>query len=76
MQFLANENFPLDAVQLLRNAGHDLAWVRTDAPGLTDPQVLAWAMRDRRVLLTFDKDFGECPIMPVCRPIAESSYFD
>jgi predicted nuclease of predicted toxin-antitoxin system len=59
MQFLANENFPLDAVEALRSAGHDVTWVRTDAPGLADPQVLAWAMRDRRVLLTFDKDFGD-----------------
>jgi predicted nuclease of predicted toxin-antitoxin system len=62
MNFLANENFPLDAVEILRNAGHDVAWVRTDAPGLADPQVLAWAMRDRRVLLTFDKDFGDLAI--------------
>jgi predicted nuclease of predicted toxin-antitoxin system len=34
-------------------------WVRTAAPGLTDPEVLAWASRDERILLTFDKDFGE-----------------
>jgi predicted nuclease of predicted toxin-antitoxin system len=59
MFFLANENFPLDGVEALRTAGHDVAWVRTEAPGLADPQVLAWAMRDRRVLLTFDKDFGD-----------------
>jgi len=59
MQFLANENFPLDAVEVLRKAGHKVAWVRTDAPGLADPEVLAWAMRDCRILLTFDKDFGD-----------------
>jgi predicted nuclease of predicted toxin-antitoxin system len=34
-------------------------WVRTAAPGSTDPEVLAWAARDERILLTFDKDFGE-----------------
>jgi predicted nuclease of predicted toxin-antitoxin system len=59
MQFLANENFPLDAVVILRNARHDVAWVRTDAPGIADPAVLAWAVRDQRILLTFDKDFGD-----------------
>lgn len=59
MRFLANENFPGDAVTALRAAGHDLAWVRTDAPGSPDPDVLARAVRENRVLLTFDKDFGE-----------------
>ncbi|HKN26804.1 MAG TPA: DUF5615 family PIN-like protein [Roseiarcus sp.] len=29
------------------------------APGATDPDVLAWAAREGRILLTFDKDFGE-----------------
>ena len=59
MRFPANENFPGDAVRALRAAGHDLAWVRTDAPGSLDPEVLALAVRENRVLLTFDKDFGE-----------------
>jgi len=40
-------------------AGHDVAWVRNTAPGMSDPDVLAWAIRDERTLLTFDKDFGE-----------------
>lgn len=59
MTFLANENFPLDAVEALRRAGHDVAWVRTDAPGSTDSQVLARAVAEGRLLLTFDKDFGD-----------------
>ena len=40
MQFLANENFPLDVVEALRNEGHDVAWIRTDAPGSKDPWLL------------------------------------
>ena len=59
MRFLANENFPHAAVLALRSMGHDVTWVRTDSPGMTDPDVLAWAVRENRVLLTFDKDFGE-----------------
>jgi predicted nuclease of predicted toxin-antitoxin system len=59
VNFLANENFPLDAVEVLRVAGHDVAWIRTDSPGITDPQVLARAVAEERILLTFDKDFGE-----------------
>jgi hypothetical protein len=59
MRFLANENFPGAAVSTLKSAGHDIAWVRTLAPGMSDPDVLAWAARESRILLTFDKDFGE-----------------
>jgi predicted nuclease of predicted toxin-antitoxin system len=58
MRFLANENFPLAAVDALRGASHNTAWVREEAPGSSDKAVLAWAVRDGRVLLTFDKDFG------------------
>ncbi len=59
MRFLANENFPAAAVTAIRASGHDIAWVRTTAPGATDSEVFAWAAREERVLLTFDKDFGE-----------------
>jgi len=59
MRFLANENIPGTAVAALIAAGHDVAWVRNMAPGMSDPDVLAWAKRDERTLLTFDKDFGE-----------------
>ncbi len=59
MRFLANENFPLDAVEALRSAGHDAAWIRADSPGVTDPVVLARAVAECRVLVTFDEDFGD-----------------
>jgi len=59
MRFLANENFPGAAVAALDAAGHDVVWVRIAAPGTTDSDVLAWAAREGRILLTFDKDFGE-----------------
>lgn len=59
MRFLANEKFPGAAVAALIAAGHDVVWVRNAAPGMSDPDVLAWATRQERILLTFDKDFGE-----------------
>ena len=57
--FTANENLPRSAVEALCAEGHNVAWVRAEAPGATDEQVLARARSDGRVLLTFDKDFGE-----------------
>ena len=59
MRFLANENFPFDAVEALRQKSHDVVWIRTDAPGISDPEVLHLAQVEERILLTFDKDFGE-----------------
>ena len=59
MRFLANENFPGAAVTGLVTAGHNVVWIRTAAPSMADSDVLAWAARDERILLTFDKDFGE-----------------
>ena len=59
MRILANENFPKEAVDYLREKSHDVAWVRAEAPGSSDREVLSRAQSEDRVLLTFDKDFGE-----------------
>jgi predicted nuclease of predicted toxin-antitoxin system len=59
VRILADENFPRDAVTALRKRGHDVAWVHADAPGSTDVQVIARAQAEERVIVTFDKDFGE-----------------
>lgn len=59
MQFLANENVPLDIVEAIRSEGHDVAWIRADAPGSKDPDVLQRSVSENRILLTFDKDFGD-----------------
>jgi len=59
MRFLANENFPADAVVALRARGHDVAWIRIDAPGSADREILERAQAEGRILVTFDKDFGE-----------------
>ena len=59
MRILADENFPGDAVLALRERGHDVVWIRSDAPGSSDVQVIARAQFEDRVLITFDKDFGE-----------------
>jgi predicted nuclease of predicted toxin-antitoxin system len=59
VRFLANENFPDAAVAALEAAGHDVVWVRSVAPGASDADVPAWAAREERTIVTFDKDFGE-----------------
>jgi hypothetical protein len=59
MRFLADENFPGAAVEALARIGHDVSWIRILAPGISDKDVLEIAARESRVVLTFDKDFGE-----------------
>jgi predicted nuclease of predicted toxin-antitoxin system len=59
MRFLADENFPGGAVAALRSNGYDVAWIRTLSPGISDSEVLKLAQAEDRILLTFDKDFGE-----------------
>jgi len=58
-RFLANESFPLGSVRRLRSAGHDVAAVAVDSPGAGDRLVLARAVSEGRILLTFDRDYGE-----------------
>jgi predicted nuclease of predicted toxin-antitoxin system len=57
MRLLANENFPADAVAALRDQRHDVAWIRTDSPGINNTEVPDRAQREDRILLTFDKDY-------------------
>lgn len=59
MRLLANENFPGLAITALRLRGHDVIWIREDSPGISDHDVLSRATAEERILITFDKDFGE-----------------
>jgi predicted nuclease of predicted toxin-antitoxin system len=59
MQFLANENFALASVRRARAAGLHVASMSEDAPGSKDADVLLRAVREARILLTFDRDYGE-----------------
>lgn len=69
MRFLADENFPGDGVAALRRQGHDVVWVLEAQPGTDDEFVLRRASRESRVLLTFDKDFGELVFRGTFNPL-------
>ena len=59
MRILANENFPGPVVRALRELGHDVLWVKELMRGAGDAEVLSRAQAERRILATFDRDFGE-----------------
>ena len=58
-KLLADENVPIEAVKALKRKGIDIVSVIEFSPGLSDREVLDLANREDRILVTFDKDFGE-----------------
>jgi len=60
MRFLADMGVSLKTVESLRVAGHDVVHLREQGlQRLPDPEILAKASREGRIVLTFDLDFGE-----------------
>ena len=59
MRFLADESCDFSVVRALRAAGHDVVAVAEVAPTIEDTEVIERAVRETRVLLTEDKDFGQ-----------------
>ena len=59
MRIMADENSPLPALEALRKAGWDVFSIAEECPGVPDEEVAALCAEQQRILLTFDKDFGE-----------------
>ncbi len=59
MQFIIDESTGAAVVKYLRQAGHDVLAVAETMPQARDPDILARAAAEGRILITNDKDFGE-----------------
>ena len=59
MRFLADESCDFAVVRALRELGYDVTAVSEISPRADDVEVIKLAVRDGRVLLTEDKDFGQ-----------------
>jgi predicted nuclease of predicted toxin-antitoxin system len=60
MRFLIDESADARLATHLHALGHDATLVAVShRPGLPDPDVLAIAHREQRILITDDRDFGE-----------------
>jgi predicted nuclease of predicted toxin-antitoxin system len=59
VRFLADESCDFAVVRTLRAAGHDVLAVAEVSPRSDDQDVMAFASRESRILLTEDKDFGQ-----------------
>lgn len=68
LRWLADENFPVPAYRVLREAGWDVEHVGLTEPGLPDTEVMNRAIRQGRILLTFDNDHGTLVFRQGYRP--------
>jgi len=59
MKFLADENIPVELVDKLREINIDIIKVENIKVGLKDEEVIRIAIKQKRIIITFDKDFGE-----------------
>ncbi len=59
MKLLANENIPLPSVRALRRGGHDVESISERSPGISDEEVVRIARAEARLIVTFDRDYGE-----------------
>lgn len=58
-KLIADENIPLEVVQRLIEKGIGIKSVSLISPRIDDASVLQIAKKENRVLITFDKDFGD-----------------
>jgi predicted nuclease of predicted toxin-antitoxin system len=66
MRIKLDENMPLSLAALLRSAGHNVSTVpEENLSGEGDPLVLETAIKEGRLLMTFDVDFGDIRAYPV-----------
>ncbi len=59
MRLLANENIPLVSVRILRETGHDVVSITERSPGILDEAVMEIGHTEQRIIITFDRDYGE-----------------
>ena len=59
MRLLLNENVPLASAMVLREKGYDVLTITEHSPGITDQAVLCLAKEEERIVVTFDRDYGE-----------------
>ncbi len=50
---------PLESIRRLRLAGYDVRAVIEESPGAKDRELLIRAAEESRIVLTFDRDYGE-----------------
>jgi predicted nuclease of predicted toxin-antitoxin system len=58
MKFLVDHNVGRGVAHALQEAGHEAIFVGDVDPHMEDTAILTWAVREQRLLITQDHDFG------------------
>ena len=69
VRFLADECCDVLIGNALRDEGYDVVGIADIASGIPDEEVIALALRENRVLLTEDKDFGQLVYAHGCQAL-------
>ncbi|NUN63626.1 DUF5615 family PIN-like protein [Pseudanabaena biceps] len=59
MRFLLDMNASGALLSLLLNSGHDVACVSDVDRKMSDSEILNWAVREKRIIITTDSDFEQ-----------------
>ena len=59
MKILVNENFPKTSVLFLQASGYDVKSIGINDAGISDNEVMEFAIAENRLIVTFDSDYGE-----------------
>jgi len=59
MNFLLDVNASGAVARWLIHLGHDVVEVGQKNPGMSDNEILSWAVRESRIIVTTDNDFEE-----------------
>ena len=62
-KLLADENIPRAVIIALREKGYDVVSVWEIGPGMSDEEVVELAIKESRIIVTFDKDFGRIALL-------------
>ena len=58
LRFLVDHNVGRGVAESLRQDGYDVIYVGDVDPHLSEVSILQWAVRERRIVITQDHDFG------------------
>jgi predicted nuclease of predicted toxin-antitoxin system len=59
IEFIADENIPKESISMLKKQGVDILSITDFGLGLADTEILELANIEGRIVITFDKDFGQ-----------------
>jgi len=68
MKFIADENILLKVVKRLRDEGLNITSIAEIQIGMDDEEIAKLSEKERAIIITFDKDFGEIIFKRLIKP--------